>query len=1131
MEIKIKRAYIITTLIILGVIVSINFILYSYKNISENDSVVINLSGRQRMLSQRITFKLLQLHRIAEQNKPIQSEKLEINSLLNNFKKIQLALQKGNEKLKLPQLNNSYIQTLFNQSQPCFNKFCWYTDSLINNTNSSQIESYLNSILYNQQQYLKYQDLITFQFEKEAQRKFQVFSNKMLVLSIISIVLLLLMIPLIFNPILKRLQKANKFLKESSKKYRLFYHNSPAMMHSIDTSGNILNVSNFWLEKMGYTEQEVVGRKSTDFLSEESKKYAKEVILPEYFKTGYCENVPYEFIKKNGDTINVLLSASSEKDNNGNIVKSHAVITDITTEKKAELLQNISYNIAMKLSMEDVTIQDFFEYTQKQLARVMDTSEFYISHISGSETLTFLNTSITNRENKTLVRKQGNGLSEYVIKTKQPLLLNNEDVLNFQKEKGLKIYGKPAKSWLGAPLMSSGKSIGIIACQSHTKENLYDENDLAFLYSIGNQIGLWIDRKKAEEDQAAFARIFEKSLHEVYIFNLESLHFEYANKSSQENLGYTQKELRELTPLDLKEEFTQKEFEEFIAPLKDGEIPVLRFETTHKRKDGTYYPVEIHLQCSVFRGDDVFIATVLDISIRKEAEKEIKEYARFFSLSMEIMCIADTDGYFRKVNPLLLSTLGYTEEELLTNQFYSFIHPDDIEKTNEVVKLLSKGTPTINITNRYRCKDGSYKWLSWAATPDMKTGLLYATGRDVTKLKNAEIALLKSENSLKEAQKITQLGSWEWNVKSDTVKWSDEHYRIFEIPQEDKELTLDRYMTMVHPEDREYVSNTLEDSFNNKSSYTLTHRIITAKNQEKYVEDRGHVELDETGEIIRFYGTCMDVTERIKAEKVKEEFTQQLENEVSERTKELIKSQEQLKEALSKEKELGEMKSRFVSTASHQFRTPMAIIQSNSELLNMVVENADIQLKSKLERATVRIENEIKRMTDLMDDVLILGKITSETINIQKTPTNILELCNELCSQFNDLQQDGRKINFNYEGEIKNANIDSKYISHAIINLISNAFKYSIKDNPKMDLLYNEKDIKIVVTDTGIGIPEDEIKNLFSPFYRAKNVKDIEGTGLGLAITKEYIELNNGNITVESKLNKGTTFTISIPYI
>tara|TARA_R110001592_G_scaffold236456_1_gene494777 strand:- start:2664 stop:3875 length:1212 start_codon:yes stop_codon:yes gene_type:complete len=241
--------------------------------------------------------------------------------------------------------------------------------------------------------------------------------------------------------------------------------------------------------------------------------------------------------------------------------------------------------------------------------------------------------------------------------------------------------------------------------------------------------------------------------------------------------------------------------------------------------------------------------------------------------------------------------------------------------------------------------------------------------------------------------------------------------------------------------------------------------------------------------------------------------------------------QEKLKHSLIKEKELGELKSHFVSTASHQFRTPMAIIHSNSELLNMITKNSDQALKPKLEQVTERIQKEIKRMTTLMDDILVFGKIDSGSgIIVNKEATDVLKFCATIAEEFNDIQTDNRKIDVVFFGEPKKVNIDQKLITHAVSNLISNAFKYSTKGNPKIQLTFDKDCLKISVIDSGIGIPENEIKNLFQPFFRAKNVKDIEGTGLGLAITKEYVELNNGKIEVESKLNEGTVFTVIVPF-
>ena len=133
-----------------------------------------------------------------------------------------------------------------------------------------------------------------------------------------------------------RRKKAAEELRESEEKYRNLYEKTPVMLHSIDSQGRMLSASNHWLEVMGYTEDEVIGLKSTEFFTEASKKYAIEVVLPDFFKNGYCTEIPYEFIKKNGETIDVLLSAISEKDDSGKLIRSLAVSVDVTDRKKAE---------------------------------------------------------------------------------------------------------------------------------------------------------------------------------------------------------------------------------------------------------------------------------------------------------------------------------------------------------------------------------------------------------------------------------------------------------------------------------------------------------------------------------------------------------------------------------------------------------------------------------------------------------------------------------------------------------------------------------------------------------------------------------------------------------------------------
>jgi len=231
--------------------------------------------------------------------------------------------------------------------------------------------------------------------------------------------------------------------------------------------------------------------------------------------------------------------------------------------------------------------------------------------------------------------------------------------------------------------------------------------------------------------------------------------------------------------------------------------------------------------------------------------------------------------------------------------------------------------------------------------------------------------------------------------------------------------------------------------------------------------------------------------------------------------------------SLKKEKELGELKSSFVSTASHQFRTPLAAIQANSELLQLLSKSLEGKDVNQFNKVTSRIIGEIARMTELMDDVLLLGKSTSRSYNVKPQEIDLVDFCQQLAKRFNETQADGRSLNVLTDGEPYSVSLDPKLLSQALSNLLSNAFKFSLgKENPKLVASFKSKELVLSVRDYGMGIPKEELAKLFHPFFRANNVVDIQGTGLGLSIAKEYVEINKGQITATSILGEGSCFEI-----
>ena len=197
----------------------------------------------------------------------------------------------------------------------------------------------------------------------------------------------------------------------------------------------------------------------------------------------------------------------------------------------------------------------------------------------------------------------------------------------------------------------------------------------------------------------------------------------------------------------------------------------------------------------------------------------------------------------------------------------------------------------------------------------------------------------------------------------------------------------------------------------------------------------------------------------------------------------LINSEIKLKKSLLREKELGELKTSFVSIASHQFRTPLAAIQSNSELLQIMSSSMDEETRARYRKVTSRITGEIAKMTELMDDVLILGKLTSRNVDYNPQKLNLVEFCKKLAKEFDDVQHDGRSVNIVINGDPYNVHIDPKLLTHSLSNLFSNAFKYSIgKRNPELIIFFKSKEFVLLIKDYGIGIPRMNCQNYFNHF-------------------------------------------------
>jgi PAS domain S-box-containing protein len=303
----------------------------------------------------------------------------------------------------------------------------------------------------------------------------------------------------------------------------------------------------------------------------------------------------------------------------------------------------------------------------------------------------------------------------------------------------------------------------------------------------------------------------------------------------------------------------------------------------------------------------------------------------------------------------------------------------------------------------------------------------------------------------------------------------------------------------------------------------------------------GHYQIEDETYVISF---IIDITRRLEiegalrkqtaemenAKKEIEKWNEELENKVDLRTHELMdtltkleKSRDELTTALSKEKELSDLKSRFVSIASHEFRTPLSTILSSVSLISKYTQSED---QDKRDKHIQRIHSAVSNLTDILNEFLSLGKIEEGKIQVHFTSFNLKEQLKLIVNEIANILKPGQEINYEHLGEAQ-VNLDLSLLRNIIINLISNASKFSPENSIiKIKSEVSEKSISLTIQDKGIGIPEEDQKHLFERFFRAKNVTNIQGTGLGLHIVSRYVELMNGSISVESVLEEGSTITI-----
>ena len=392
--------------------------------------------------------------------------------------------------------------------------------------------------------------------------------------------------------------------------------------------------------------------------------------------------------------------------------------------------------------------------------------------------------------------------------------------------------------------------------------------------------------------------------------------------------------------------------------------------------------------------------------------------------------------------------------------------------------------------------------------------LLERSVRYAIERKRVEKALRLSQDRYALAVGGGQVGVWDWNIQTNKLYISPNLKAMLGYADIEIGNNWDDWNKLIHAEDIEQVMKSLETHLGGLiGQYEVEYRRLHKDRTWRWFLSRGIALRDAEGKPYRMAGSETDITERKQLEAY-------------------------LRQALAREKELSELKSRFVTMVSHEFRTPLATILSSADLMEFYVESGN---SDKLLQHISQVQKATEYMTQMLEDVLTIGQAEAGKLKLKPTQLNLSQFCLEIVRDLDAYGQNKIDVLDDYVGtknnrirlvEQKNLEIkafmDAKMLKQVLNNLLSNALKYSAKE-VYFELSYEDEMAEFKVQDSGIGItPEDQVK-ILEPFHRGENVENIPGTGLGLAIVKKCVDLHGGLIFVKSELGIGTTFTVKLP--
>lgn len=481
-----------------------------------------------------------------------------------------------------------------------------------------------------------------------------------------------------------------------------------------------------------------------------------------------------------------------------------------------------------------------------------------------------------------------------------------------------------------------------------------------------------------------------------------------------------------------------------------------------------------------------------------------ENYETFFNLNLDLACIASAEAKFLKINSAWEATLGYTQEEMLSTSYLDFVHPEDLKNTLHEVEKLTKGQTVINFQNRYRCKDGSYRWLDWNASPSKGEPLVYAIARDITESKKAKDDLRQREIELNEAQRMAHVGSWTLDVATNRVFWTEELYRMYGLDPKLPPPDYSFHQTLFTKDSWEKLSSNLALTVKEGIPYELELEFITVDGKKGWMLVRGEAHKNTSGDIVMLRGMAQDISE-------------------------IKKAQEKIHSQNSELNALNASKDKFFSIISHDLRSPFTGFLSLTQLLAEQFDNMTLLEIKEFHQKMLKSANNLYR---LLDNLLTWSRMQRGMMEFHPEKLILSDLIKNILDSLNEVYV---QKNIKITKEIGNAThiyADNAMINSVLRNLLSNAIKFTpANGNISIYAQERENDSLISIQDSGIGISPETLDKLFKIDQKVSRpgTEGESSTGLGLLLCKDFIDKHNGKIWAESVAGKGSTFYLSLP--